>query len=93
MKIKTLMIIAASALTLTACANARDTRLAQGAVIGGAGGAIIGGVASGTTGGALVGGVVGAAAGALVADATRPRYRGKKCYYSHRLDRRVCRYR
>lgn len=81
------------ALTLGACANPRDQRMLDGAVIGGAGGAIIGGVASGTAGGAVVGGVAGAAAGAVIADATRPRHHAKSCYWSDTLDRRVCRYR
>lgn len=56
--------------------------MAQGAAIGSAGGAIIGGVTSGTVGGAVVGGVAGAAVGAVVADVTRPRYAGQRCYYS-----------
>jgi hypothetical protein len=90
---KKLILISALALTLGACANARDTRMAQGAAIGSAGGAIIGGVTSGTVGGAVVGGVAGAAVGAVVADVTRPRYAGQRCYYSHTYGRRVCRYR
>ncbi len=90
---KTLIILSIAALALGGCANARDTRMAEGAVIGGTGGAIIGGVASNSVGGAVVGGVAGAAVGAVVADATRPRYRNRYCYYSNRLERRVCRYR
>lgn len=80
-------------LTLGACANARDTRMAEGAGIGGAGGALVGGIASNSVGGAVVGGVAGAAVGAVVADATRPRHAGRHCYYSDTLNRRVCRYR
>ena len=90
---KKLIVLAAVALALGGCARARDTRLVEGAVIGGAGGAIIGGVATGTAGGTVVGGVVGAAAGALVADVTRPRRGGSSCYFSNRLGHRVCRYR
>lgn len=89
---KHFIAIAVLALTLGACSNPRDQRMLDGALIGGAGGAVIGGVASGTTGGAVVGGVAGAAAGAVIADATRPRH-GRYCYWSSRLDRRVCRYR
>ena len=81
------------ALTLGACANPRDQRMLDGALIGGTGGAIVGGVATGTAGGAVVGGVAGAAAGAVIADATRPHHRGKTCWWDSTLDRRVCRYR
>jgi hypothetical protein len=89
---KHLIAISLLALTLTACANARDTRMAHGAVIGGAGGALVGGIASGTAGGAVVGGVIGAAGGALIADATRPRYYSRvRCYYSEYHGRRICR--
>lgn len=90
---KTFIILAAVALTLGGCANARDTRMAEGAGIGAAGGAIIGGVASNSVGGALVGGVAGAAVGAVVADATRPHHAKQHCYYSDTLNKRVCRYR
>ncbi|TBW40374.1 bacteriocin [Siculibacillus lacustris] len=90
---KTTIALIAVALTLGACANARDTRMAEGAGIGGVGGAIIGGVASNSVGGALVGGVAGAAVGAVVADATRPRHAARSCYWDAGLDRRVCRYR
>ncbi len=93
MTIKKIIILTATGFLLSACANARDTRLAQGAAIGGVGGAIVGGVATGTTGGAVAGGIIGAAAGAIVADITRPTTRTKRCYYSHKLERRVCRYR
>jgi hypothetical protein len=91
--VKTLIILSIAALALGGCANARDTRMAEGAGIGGLGGAVIGGVASNSVGGAVVGGVAGAAVGAVVADATRPRNRSRHCYYSASLDRRVCRYR
>jgi hypothetical protein len=90
---RTFIAIVAVALTLGACANARDTRMAEGALIGGTGGAIIGGVAANNVGGALIGGVAGAAAGAVIADATRPRHRARSCYWDDTLDRRVCRYR
>jgi uncharacterized membrane protein len=81
-------------LSLGACATARDERMAQGAMIGGAGGAIIGGVASGNVGGALVGGVAGAAVGAVGADMTRPRhYHSKQCHYSDVELREICTYR
>lgn len=83
----------AGAMALSACANPRDQRMLDGALIGGAGGAVVGGVATGTAGGAAVGGVAGAAVGAAVADATRPRHAGKTCYWSDTLERRVCRYR
>jgi hypothetical protein len=81
------------ALSLGGCSNARDTRMAEGALIGGTGGALIGGVATNSAGGAVVGGVAGAAVGALAADATRPRHSGRSCYWDSALDRRVCRYR
>ncbi len=89
---KTMLVLMSVALTLGACANARDTRMAEGAAIGATGGAIIGGVASNNIGGALVGGVVGAGVGAVVADATRPRHGHKSCYYSEALGHRVCHY-
>lgn len=90
---KKLILFSIVALTLGACANPRDSRMLDGALIGGTGGAIIGGVATGTGGGAVVGGVAGAAAGALVADATRPRHRGYSCHWSETMQRKVCRYR
>lgn len=80
-----------AALLLSACANPRDQRMLDGALIGGAGGATVGAIASGTAGGAVVGGVAGAAAGAVIADATRPHHAAKRCWWSDRLDRRVCR--
>lgn len=80
-------------LALSACTNARDTRMAQGALIGGAGGAAVGGIASGTAGGAVVGGVAGAAAGAVIADATRPQGRPADCRWNSSLNRQVCTYR
>ena len=79
-RIITLAVLGLVALGLGACANARDTRMAEGAGIGG-------------VGGALVCGVVGATAGALVADATRPRRGERYCYYSNTAGHRVCRYR
>ena len=88
-----LMMISALCLSLGACATARDERMANGAMIGGAGGAIIGGVASGSTEGAIVGGVAGAAIGAVGADITRPRHGQKYCYYSDTQQQEVCRYR
>ena len=86
--------VVALSLSLGACAEtARDQRMLDGALIGGAGGAIVGGVASGTAGGAVVGGVAGAAAGAVIADATRPRYHTRSCWWSESRQRRVCSYR
>lgn len=90
---KSMFVLVAVALSLGACANARDTRMAEGAAIGGTAGAVIGGVASNNVGGALVGGVVGAGVGAVVADATRPHHAARSCYYSHTLGHRVCHYR
>ncbi len=90
---KKLIMMSALVLSLGACANARDTRLTEGALLGGTGGAIIGGVATGTGGGALVGGLVGGTVGAVVADATRPRHRRTRCYYNEMLGHNVCRYR
>jgi nitrous oxide reductase accessory protein NosL len=89
---KILLATIVLSLTLAGCQNARDTRMANGALIGGAGGAVIGGVASNSVGGAVVGGVAGAAAGAVIADATRPRGHERYCYWDH-YNRRVCRYR
>lgn len=89
---KTILMLGAIALLLGACANARDSRMLDGAMIGGAGGAVVGGVVSGTYGGAAVGAVAGAALGAVVADATRPRQRRARCYINV-MDQRVCRYR
>ncbi len=91
--LKTFAILTVVAFGLAACANARDTRMAEGAGIGGVGGAIIGGAASNSVGGALIGGVAGAAAGAVIADATRPHHAGRYCYYSRAVGHRVCRYR
>lgn len=76
---KKFVMISLAALTLGACANPHDQRLADGALLGGAGGAIIGGVSTGTTGGAVVGGLAGAAVGAVVADVT-----GRHYYRHHR---------
>lgn len=89
---KPVLAILALALALSACTTARDTRMAQGAIIGGTGGAIIGGVASSSPAGAIIGGVAGAAAGAVIADSTRPAD-GRSCYWDARLGREVCRYR
>ncbi len=88
---KKILIISIMALSLTACGNRRDDRILGGAAIGGAAGALVGGVASGTAGGALVGGAIGAAGGAVIADATRGHRRGRRCYYSRRYGRTVCR--
>jgi len=70
------------ALLLGACNNARDDRMAGGALIGGGAGALAGGLLAGSAGGAIVGGVAGAAVGAVVADATTPypRRRPHRCY-------------
>ena len=88
---KSILIVSALALSLGACATPRQERVVTGAAIGGAAGAVIGGVATGTGGGAVVGGLIGAAGGAVIADATRPRYHHRQCYYSHRYGRTVCR--
>lgn len=90
---KNIIILCVVALSVAACANARDTRMSKGALLGGAGGALIGGVATRSAGGAIVGGAIGAAAGAVVADVTRPRHRGSRCHYSNLLGKRVCQYR
>jgi osmotically inducible lipoprotein OsmB len=87
---KTILMLTLIAITLTACANPRDERMGQGALIGGAGGALIGGAATGTAEGAIIGGVAGAAVGAVAADITRPRYR-TRCTYSEYYHRRICR--
>jgi outer membrane lipoprotein SlyB len=89
---KSVVALSLAAVLLGACSNARDSRMAEGALIGGTGGALIGGIASGSAGGAVVGGVAGAAAGAIVADATRPQGRPYSCYTA-RSGREVCRYR
>lgn len=88
-----ILIVSGIALSLAACATARDERMAQGAMIGGAGGALIGGASSGSMEGAVVGGVAGAAIGAVGADMTRPRNKTKRCYFSDTLQKEVCRYR
>jgi hypothetical protein len=94
---KTIIILCTSALILGGCMNGQyyDSRVTDGAIIGGTGGAIVGGVTSGTVGGVLVGAVAGAATGAVIADVTRPRYRrsGTNCYYSEARGREVCRIR
>ncbi len=91
---KRILLISGLCLSLAACATARDQRMAQGAMIGGAGGAIVGGVTTGTTGGAVVGGVAGAAIGAAGADMTRPRYhKQQRCYFDEDQQREVCTYR
>lgn len=90
---KTIITLTATALLLLGCASARETRMAEGAGIGGLGGAIIGGAATRSAGGAVVGGLAGAAIGATVADATRPRHGARSCYYNRDLERRICRYR
>ena len=87
---KKVVIVSVLCLFLGACESAREERMGQGALIGGAGGAIIGGVASGTPQGAIIGGVAGAAVGALAADMTRSSRRSH-CYYSEYYQRRVCR--
>lgn len=87
---KSILIVSALALSLGACATQRENRMLGGAALGGAAGALVGAAATGTGGGALVGGAIGAAGGAVIADATRPRYRGG-CYYSRRYGRTICR--
>ena len=87
---KSLVIVSMLALGLGACSTARENRVLTGAAIGGAAGAVIGGATTGTGGGALAGAAIGAVGGGVIADATRPRYRGR-CFYSPRLGHRVCR--
>jgi len=70
-------------LACAGCANARDTRMSEGAAIGGAGGAVIAGP---------VGLVVGGLAGAVTADTTRPRGGAKSCHYDTVLEKNVCSY-
>jgi hypothetical protein len=89
---KPVIALSLAAVLLAACSNPRDSRMLDGALIGGTGGAILGGVVSGNAGGAVVGGVAGAAAGAAVADATRPAGSPYSCYVT-RSGREVCRYR
>ncbi len=83
-----ILVVSALALSLGACATAREDRMLGGAALGGVAGAVVGGVATGTAGGALAGGAIGAVGGAVIADATRPRSR---CYYSRRAGRTLCR--
>ena len=62
----TLSLVAALALSLSACGETRACRAATGAALGAAGGALIGAVVAGSPGaGAVVGGVAGAAVGGL----------------------------
>ncbi|MBV8474832.1 MAG: hypothetical protein JO234_15555 [Hyphomicrobiales bacterium] len=77
------VVLIAVALTLSACASARDNRMATGAAIGGASGAVVAGP---------VGLVVGAGAGALIADNTRAHRYRLHCRYSEYYGRSVCRY-
>lgn len=90
---KHLVVLSIVAIALAACASPRDTRMAEGAAIGGTAGAIVGGVTSGTTGGAAVGAAAGAVAGAAIADATRPHHGRYTCHWSSVLHKKVCRYR
>ncbi len=91
-RIKILLVSGTLALLMGAC-SARDNRMGQGALLGGAGGALVGGLASGTGTGALIGGAVGATAGALIADATRPRWRHRhtRCHSINKYGRATCR--
>jgi hypothetical protein len=61
----TLCLVAALALSLSACGETRACRAATGAALGAAGGALIGAVAGNPGAGAVVGGVTGAAVGGL----------------------------
>jgi len=73
------------AVTLAACATARETNMAEGAGVGAVGGAVVAGPP---------GAVVGGAAGAVVADTiVRPRHRHTVCHWSQALQKRVCHYR
>jgi Glycine zipper len=89
---KSFVVLGLIALSLGACANPRDTRITEGAVIGGTAGAVIGGVATNSPGGAVVGSVIGATTGAVIADATRPHHSDRVCHYSETLGHRVCHY-
>lgn len=84
-----IVLTAAVALSLGACAQTEtENRALGGAAIGGATGAVVGGLATGRAGGALAGAAVGAAGGAIVGAATTPR---SNCYYNS-WGRRVCDY-
>jgi osmotically inducible lipoprotein OsmB len=86
---KKVLMTAAVALSLGACASTEASdRAATGAVVGGATGAVVGGVATGRPGGALAGAAIGAAGGAVVGAATTPQ---RNCYYDV-YNRRVCEY-
>jgi len=87
---KKLGVVALMGLTLAAC-SPRQERIATGAGLGAATGAIIGGVATGNAGGALAGAAIGGVGGAVIADATRPRYHHRHCYYNS-AGYRVCRH-
>ena len=88
---RSILIVTALTLGLGACATERENRALGGAALGAAGGALIGAAATGRAGGAVVGGLIGAGTGAVVADATRPRYYGRRCYYDRYYGERVCR--
>ena len=82
-----ILLTAALALSLGACAQTEtENRALGGAAIGGATGAVVGGLATGRAGGALAGAAVGAAGGAILGAATSPR---RECYYDA-WGRRVC---
>lgn len=66
-QIKTLLIVSALAVSLSACSTWRkfdDTE--KGAVIGGGTGAVLGNIVSPGVGGTVVGGALGAAGGGLI---------------------------
>lgn len=75
-----IFVVAAAALSLTAC-----TASQQGATVGGVGGAVVGSaVTGGSAAGAIVGAGIGAIAGAAAGDALQSRnYRGNpnQCVY------------
>jgi len=94
-----MVAVAASSLTLGACATTNDpyarnsqaTRAATGAAIGAAGGAVLGAVVPGvsTVEGAIAGAVLGGVAGAVINN--RQYYRDTRgyCYYVDQYGRPV----
>ncbi|MFN3514969.1 MAG: hypothetical protein ACK41C_18125 [Phenylobacterium sp.] len=80
MKVVTIAIASAGALTLAAC----GTTMTERAATGGLAGAAVGAAVDGSVTGAVVGGAAGAALGA----ATTPRYDGnRRQYYDERARR------
>lgn len=87
---KTILIVAVSALALAGCQTVQQDRALTGAAIGGVAGTAIGAASGGTVGSAVAGGVIGATAGGLIGAATAP---PEPCYVrtsSGRLRRVAC---